>query len=165
MSLIFISNRVHVFVDKTYSPINEQHPFSPVWFSHNFHRPGTRYTIGLSVSTRIIVLVNGPFQYGSNRDNKLFVKNRKHSLCHCEHIFLTRVTRTSYAYLQPIWNLVVFKTFMDVYFQVIKPWTNGWTTLTCSFIHFAIISCFMYTISMLCVILLHKLLTKPIFSP
>lgn len=71
---------IHVSVDGTDCPINEPRPFNRTRFSHKFHGAGVRYEIVLLAEYARIFWVNGPFEGGSNPDDKIFVGTMKKKL-------------------------------------------------------------------------------------
>lgn len=84
--VVLNGQRIHASVDGTDCPINEPRPFNRKWFSHKFHGPGVRYEIALSAESARIVWVNGPFECGSNPDNKIFVGTMKKKLAAREKV-------------------------------------------------------------------------------
>ena len=63
---------VYASVDGTDFRIFESSPFDPKWMSHKFRGPGLRYEIGVSVSTKRIVWLYGPFPAGQENDQGIF---------------------------------------------------------------------------------------------
>lgn len=67
-------------VDGTDCPIQEPQVFEPKWYSHKINRAGVRYEIGVSVRSKKIVWVYGPFACGSNPDLLIFRSKMKGSM-------------------------------------------------------------------------------------
>ena len=67
-----VGNDCLVSVDGTDVLIQEQSPWSRMWYSHKFKGPGLRYEVALSIRTGLIVWLNGPFPCGSFPDLKIF---------------------------------------------------------------------------------------------
>ena len=67
-----IYNDSTVSVDGTDTRVPSYRPFWKGWFSHKFNGPGTRWEIGLSIRSRDIVWVHGPFPCGRWPDLKIF---------------------------------------------------------------------------------------------
>ena len=63
-------------IDGTDFWINKPRPFdrdqNKFWFSPNFHGPGLRYEVGITIHTGDIVWFNGPYPCGWGPDLKIF---------------------------------------------------------------------------------------------
>lgn len=52
--------------------VSEPQPFHTKWYSHKFNGPGLRYVLVMSIGTKNIVWINGPFPCGSFPDVRIF---------------------------------------------------------------------------------------------
>ena len=62
----------YVSIDGTDCPIEEPQDFDPKWYSHKINRSDVRYEIGLTLRSKKIVWVYGPFACGKNPDISIF---------------------------------------------------------------------------------------------
>jgi hypothetical protein len=69
--------RCKLTVDGTDCEVEQQTPFSKLWFSHKFKAAGLRYEVGVCIQTGDIVWVNGPFKCGQWPDVSIFREGLK----------------------------------------------------------------------------------------
>ena len=67
-------------MDGTDCPVKEPYPFNPHYYSQKLNHAGLRFEIGLSISTGLIVWINGPFVCRSNSDLIIVRKKLKWKL-------------------------------------------------------------------------------------
>lgn len=64
----------------------EPFPFHRKWFSHKLKKAGVRYEVAVSIKTRNICWINGPFPSGSFLDLSIFRNDLKSNLLNSEKV-------------------------------------------------------------------------------
>ena len=74
-----VHNDAMMSVDGTYISVPQFKPFWKGWYSHKLNGPGARWEVGLSIQSRHIVWIHGPFPCGHWPDLNI----SRHSMISC----------------------------------------------------------------------------------
>ena len=73
-------------IDGTDCPIQEPSCFDPGWYCHKFNGAGLRYEVAVTVRSKKIAWINGPFPCGSMPDLLIFRSKLKGLLQESEYV-------------------------------------------------------------------------------